>query len=746
MQALEKRFFQIFHVSINSPMVIYILHVFHGLVLSFIILTSPLIAQTNIAVLNFTARDVTGTEAQVVSDRIRIALQKSSDFTVIERNLMDRLLKEQSLQQSGCTESDCMVEVGKLLSVKQIVGGSLSKMGNQLIIEAKLINVETGEILNNVIKDFTGPYELLLSQVVPEVADKLGRKTNTNQQKPELNIALLEFVSRGLTDTEAAIISDRIRLELKNTGRYNVLEREMMKAILQEQSFQQSGCTDSECLVEVGQLLSVEKMVGGSISKIGNLYVIEARIIDVATGSIDHNVAEDYSGPIELLLVNTTKTVARKLAGQETTAAPSTDAIYSGQADITISSVPGGGVVYFDGAPLNQVTPSTFKNMPAGVHKIKVTKGELYAEEEVELARGRLNNINLILKEKTYTLIIYSAPAGASVKVGSKLLGKTPTEYTYKKTDVPFDLIISAAYYFPDTTHIDNIDQLVSRIDAKLGKGGRIKVNSTPGSDVYIDGKKIAPTPYSSGLLKLDTYKIELKNELYQSVNLNAVLSESQPRFEKHVNLTRKIGNLSLTVQPVGSTVFLDNQYLNMDNKKSIPVPYGNHKLKVIKKGYYKHISAVEILSEREYEKSIQLSPKSKTRAVLLSTIIPGTGQMYFGSYEKGIVYSAITFGLVYYTMTFNDKFAENWDQYAIDLENYRNATSVSEIERTKALKDISYDEAIKYRNLTIGSMGVTGIFWLVNIWDAGHNFRQLKKNIELSANNPGTVMLSYKF
>ncbi|MBU0711757.1 PEGA domain-containing protein, partial [bacterium] len=604
MQALEKRFFQIFHVSINSPMVIYILHVFHGLVLSFIILTSPLIAQTNIAVLNFTARDVTGTEAQVVSDRIRIALQKSSDFTVIERNLMDRLLKEQSLQQSGCTESDCMVEVGKLLSVKQIVGGSLSKMGNQLIIEAKLINVETGEILNNVIKDFTGPYELLLSQVVPEVADKLGRKTNTNQQKPELNIALLEFVSRGLTDTEAAIISDRIRLELKNTGRYNVLEREMMKAILQEQSFQQSGCTDSECLVEVGQLLSVEKMVGGSISKIGNLYVIEARIIDVATGSIDHNVAEDYSGPIELLLVNTTKTVARKLAGQETTAAPSTDAIYSGQADITISSVPGGGVVYFDGAPLNQVTPSTFKNMPAGVHKIKVTKGELYAEEEVELARGRLNNINLILKEKTYTLIIYSAPAGASVKVGSKLLGKTPTEYTYKKTDVPFDLIISAAYYFPDTTHIDNIDQLVSRIDAKLGKGGRIKVNSTPGSDVYIDGKKIAPTPYSSGLLKLDTYKIELKNELYQSVNLNAVLSESQPRFEKHVNLTRKIGNLSLTVQPVGSTVFLDNQYLNMDNKKSIPVPYGNHKLKVIKKGYYKHISAVEILSEREYEKS----------------------------------------------------------------------------------------------------------------------------------------------
>ena len=90
------------------------------LLFSFFILFFPLFgqSQTNIAVLNFTARDVTKTEAQVVSDRIRIAMKNTGKFTIIERNLMDKLLNEQQFQQSGCVESGCMVEVGKLLSVK----------------------------------------------------------------------------------------------------------------------------------------------------------------------------------------------------------------------------------------------------------------------------------------------------------------------------------------------------------------------------------------------------------------------------------------------------------------------------------------------------------------------------------------------------------------------------------------------------------------------------------------------------
>ena len=39
-----------------------------------------------------------------------------------------------------------------------------------------------------------------------------------------------------------------------------------MEQILVEQGFQQSGCTTNECMVEVGKLIGVEKIVSGSIS------------------------------------------------------------------------------------------------------------------------------------------------------------------------------------------------------------------------------------------------------------------------------------------------------------------------------------------------------------------------------------------------------------------------------------------------------------------------------------------------
>lgn len=94
----------------------------------------------NIAVMNLTPRNVSEVEASVVSDRIRIALKQTGKFTVIERELMSKLLEEQQLQQTGCIESECMAEVGKLLSVRQVVGGSISKIGNLYVIEAKVFD------------------------------------------------------------------------------------------------------------------------------------------------------------------------------------------------------------------------------------------------------------------------------------------------------------------------------------------------------------------------------------------------------------------------------------------------------------------------------------------------------------------------------------------------------------------------------------------------------------------------------
>lgn len=132
----------------------------------------------------------------------------------------------------------------------------------------------------------------------------------------KLTIAVLELDYAGITQDEARILTNRLRHELFQTGEFQVVERSRMEEILKEQSFQLSGCTSTECLVEVGRLIGVQGMVGGSVGKIGNLYTVNIQLIDVETGEIIRTAIEDYRGTPEGLLTEGLRRVALKIAGK----------------------------------------------------------------------------------------------------------------------------------------------------------------------------------------------------------------------------------------------------------------------------------------------------------------------------------------------------------------------------------------------------------------------------------------------
>lgn len=116
------------------------------------------------------------------------------------------------------------------------------------------------------------------------------------------NIAVLE-IGGSISDEESSILTDKIINVLISTHNYSVIERSMMKEILKEQAFQMSGCTNNECAVEVGQILGVSKMVTGTVGKIGSLYSISLRLVDVATGKIEQTAAIEVKGSLEDVLV-----------------------------------------------------------------------------------------------------------------------------------------------------------------------------------------------------------------------------------------------------------------------------------------------------------------------------------------------------------------------------------------------------------------------------------------------------------
>lgn len=125
--------------------------------------------------------------------------------------------------------------------------------------------------------------------------------TNIYAQPVPTAIAVLDFSSAGVPETAAQTLANVVRKELIKSKSYTVVERNLMDDILAEQGLQQSGCATTECAVEVGRLLGVEKIMSGSISKLGELFIVDLQITDVATGEIVALESIDYVGKLEEL-------------------------------------------------------------------------------------------------------------------------------------------------------------------------------------------------------------------------------------------------------------------------------------------------------------------------------------------------------------------------------------------------------------------------------------------------------------
>ncbi len=118
----------------------------------------------------------------------------------------------------------------------------------------------------------------------------------------KFTVAVLDFEGRGISQQEAQTLTDRLSSELANTDAVILVERNQMNEILEEQGFQQSGCTSAECAAEVGALLGVENMISGSFGKIGNSYTIDAKMFSVETGATVKTVSKTYKGEIDGLI------------------------------------------------------------------------------------------------------------------------------------------------------------------------------------------------------------------------------------------------------------------------------------------------------------------------------------------------------------------------------------------------------------------------------------------------------------
>jgi len=131
----------------------------------------------------------------------------------------------------------------------------------------------------------------------------------------EQQVGVIDLEAPGFDAQVISTLSNKLRSELVKTGLFLVLERNQMTEILKEQGFQNTGCTSSECAVQMGQLLGVQIMVAGTVGRVGQTWLITLRLIDVRDGKITKMVDYEMEGLLDDILKHGIANAARKLAG-----------------------------------------------------------------------------------------------------------------------------------------------------------------------------------------------------------------------------------------------------------------------------------------------------------------------------------------------------------------------------------------------------------------------------------------------
>jgi len=79
-------------------------------------------------------------------------------------------------------------------------------------------------------------------------------------------------------------LSSMLMTDMESIGAFNIISKEVMKDVLAEQEFQQTGMADPESLVKLGNLVGAHYILKGTFMEMNGMLRIEAQVFSVEKG------------------------------------------------------------------------------------------------------------------------------------------------------------------------------------------------------------------------------------------------------------------------------------------------------------------------------------------------------------------------------------------------------------------------------------------------------------------------------
>jgi TolB-like protein len=421
-----------------------------------------------------------------------------------------------------------------------------------------------------------------------------------------ISIAVNDLKGSGVDQATATIVSDRLRGELVNTGVFRVMERSEMETVLKEQGFQQSGsCNETSCLVQVGQLLGVQRMVAGSIGKVDNFWTISLRMLNVATGEILFTISEDYQGEVKDVISQVIAKAAAKLAsgvGQEVKKA----AMIGKKGDLYIESSQPVAAVEIDGVAVNDVTPLTLQGFAAGDHRIVVRKGDWFGSQNIFLNPDELLKVSIAMEQGKGSVEIFSKPSGASITIDGAKSGETPLKLN-KLPAGEHALTISKDGYVGVTQSVRVTIGETQNLNIALKEAAWLSVKILPATaTITIDGKPAGAQ--TMGNITVPAGEIEVQAEAADhDVFRQKILLSAGEKKTLDIRLTSIFGTLKVTSIPSGADIFLNEKRVGVTPYKNEKLLQDNYMLRLTLPAYQSITDSLSVVKEQTLDRHYKL-------------------------------------------------------------------------------------------------------------------------------------------
>lgn len=165
-----------------------------------------------------------------------------------------------------------------------------------------------------------GWYRVAMSVVALVLAMSLQAQVQAlpKAAEPACRLVVLDLQSRDLADDEkdlAALLTESLATEAALTSGCLVITSADVREMMDFEAAK-SACseTDGACMAEIGQALGAERIVGGSVGRLGNQWIVSARLMNVARGVVEGRTEQTATSPVGQRTA--ARNAARALFGQ----------------------------------------------------------------------------------------------------------------------------------------------------------------------------------------------------------------------------------------------------------------------------------------------------------------------------------------------------------------------------------------------------------------------------------------------